>query len=244
MTDVLVLHDDLALTVTETGEGRPFLVLHGGSGPDSMTPVVEHYASTHHVLAPVHPGWDDTPRPDWFSGVDDLATTYLDLLEDRGLADVVVLGCSFGGWVAAEMAVRDRARRIGHLVLVDAVGPEVPGIAVRVPGGRPPGAGGPPGGGPPGGGPSAAAMAAVRAYGGPTMSDPKLLRRLARVHTPTLVVWGEDDLVVSPDFGRAYAAAFPDARFELIPGAGHVPTREEPEATLAAIDTFLTAETP
>ncbi|WNV86407.1 alpha/beta hydrolase [Umezawaea sp. Da 62-37] len=232
-TSVLKIHDDLALTVTETGEGMPFLVLHGGSGPLSTAPVVDHYAATHRVLAPVHPGWDDTPRPEWFSGVDDLATTYLDLLEDRGLDDVTVLGGSFGGWVAAEMAVRDRSRRIGHLVLVDAIGPRIPGVEVGVPAGPPPGAGGPP----------AAAMAAVRAYAGPTMSDPKLLRRLARVDTPTLVVWGEDDRVVSPDFGRAFAAAFPDARFELIPGAGHVPTREAPEAVFAAVDAFLTAET-
>lgn len=52
---------------------------------------------------------DDSPRPEWFSGVDDLAVTYLDLLEDRDLRDVVVLGSSFGGWVAAEAAIQVHA---------------------------------------------------------------------------------------------------------------------------------------
>ncbi|MGP8296844.1 alpha/beta fold hydrolase [Streptomyces inhibens] len=73
----------------------------------------------------------------------------------------------------------------------------------------------------------------------PTMRDPKLLRRLARVRVPTLVVWGQNDSVVSPDLGRAYAAAFANARFTLVPDAGHIPTCEAPDATLAAIGAFL-----
>jgi len=254
---VLQPHPDLSLTLIETGQGRPALVLHGGAGPDSVEDVVARLARGCRVLAPTHPGWDDTPRPEWFNGVDDLAITYLDLLEDRNLSDVVVLGSSFGGWVAAEMAVRDRGRRIGHLVLMDAIGPHIPGFEIRPPGPRGPGAPGDseaPGG--PGGpdpqpaapaagqtprrGPSREAMEALQTYGGPSLSDPKLLRRLPRVHTPVLAVWGSEDTVVTPDFGRAYAAAFPHARFEVIPGGGHIPTREAPEATFAVIDTFLT----
>jgi pimeloyl-ACP methyl ester carboxylesterase len=53
------------------------------------------------------------------------------------------------------------------------------------------------------------------------------------------VIWGANDTVVTPDFGRAYAAAFPHAQFELIPGAGHLPIREEPEAVFTALDHFL-----
>ncbi|SEC81206.1 alpha/beta fold hydrolase [Streptomyces melanosporofaciens] len=236
----------LPLTVRDVGAGRPVLVLHGGGGPASVTDIVDHFAATSRVLAPTHPGWEDTPRPAWFSGVGDLVETYLDLLDDRDLRDVLVVGVSFGGWIAAEMTVRDRARRIGGLVIMGAFGPHVEGHEPQFPT-APPGPPGPPPG--PGSGapapasaprrgPSPAALQALVAYAGPTRSDPKLLHRLARVSVPALAVWGEQDTVVPPDFGRAYAAAIPGARLELIPGAGHIPTREAPEVTFAAIDAF------
>ncbi|MER8153661.1 alpha/beta hydrolase [Streptomyces sp. NPDC094472] len=232
----------LPLTVRDVGAGRPVLVLHGGGGPASVTGIVDHFAATSRVLAPTHPGWEDTPRPEWFSDVGDLVETYLDLLDDRDLRDVLVVGVSFGGWIAAEMTVRDRARRIGGLVVMGAFGPHVEGHDLQfptAPPGPPPGQGsGTPA---PRRGPSPAALQAMVAYAGPTRSDPKLLHRLARVGVPALAVWGEKDTVVPPDYGRAYAAAIPGARFELIPGAGHIPTREAPEVTFAAIDAFSAA---
>ncbi|MFF7652990.1 alpha/beta fold hydrolase [Streptomyces sp. NPDC007983] len=223
----------LPLTLTDVGEGRPVLLLHGGAGPASMTAIADHFTPTRRVLTPTHPGWNDAPRPDWFTGVDGLVETYLDLLDDLRLHDVLVLGSSFGGWLAAEMAVRDRGRRrIGQLVLVGAIGPEVPGHAVRMPTPAP---------GVPG--PSPEAIRTMLAYTGPALADPKLLHRLARVTVPTLAVWGENDAVVTPDFGRAYAGAIPDARFEVIPGAGHLPWQEAPDTVLSVIDAFVTAGT-
>ncbi|MDQ7802930.1 alpha/beta hydrolase [Amycolatopsis sp. A133] len=213
----------------DTGRGDPaVLVLHGGAGPRSVTPVVERLAPRARVLAPTHPGWSGTPRPDWCTGVDDLAVAYLDLLDDEDLEDVVVVGGSFGGWVAAEMAVRDRGRRLGALVLLDAIGPEIEGHPVRLPQ--------PPPGAP---GPDPADLAALRTYTGPGLADAKLLRRLARVRIPALLIWGEDDTVVPPAFGKAYAAAFADARFEVVPGAGHQPAVQAPGATFDLIDEFL-----
>ncbi|OPF81337.1 alpha/beta hydrolase [Streptomyces antioxidans] len=247
----------LPLTVRDVGAGRPVLVLHGGAGPASVSGVVDHFAATSRVLAPTHPGWEDTPRPEWFSGVGDLVETYLDLLDDQDLRDVLVLGSSFGGWIAAEMAVRDRGRRIGGLIVMGAFGPRLEGHEIQFPTPPPdstpaegPGAQGlglAQGTGPGEGsgaagvrrGPSPTALRALAAYAGPVKSDPKLLYRLARVTVPALAVWGENDTVVPPDYGRAYAAAIPGARFELIAGAGHLPTREAPEATFAAIDAFL-----
>jgi pimeloyl-ACP methyl ester carboxylesterase len=221
-------YPDVPIRLTEAGEGKPVLVLHGGSGPDSVAGLVEHLSASAHVLAPTHPGWDGTPRPDWFTGVDSLVETYHDLLDDRAVRDVSVVGSSFGGWLAAEMAVRDRGGRIGRVVLVDSVGPRIPGHEVGVPQGRGPG-------------PAQGAAAALRAYAGPDLNDPKLLIRLARVRVPVLVLWGENDVIVPPDFGRAYAEALPDARFELIPGAGHVPMREAPDMTYELIRSFLGA---
>jgi pimeloyl-ACP methyl ester carboxylesterase len=224
--EVVRVDRDLPLTLTVAGSGPPVFVVHGGHGPGNSRILLDHFAPTSQVLLPTHPGWDGTPRPEWLSGVDDLALLYLDLLDDRDLTEVSIVATSFGGWVASEMAVRDRGHRISRLVLIDAIGPEVPGHQVQVPAGRGPG------GQPP-------IMQVVYAYTGPDMNDPKLLRRLGRVRIPTLVLWGEDDAALSPEFGRIYASAFSNGRFQVIPNAGHIPLQDAPAATLAAITAFL-----
>lgn len=216
----------LELVVREVGKGSPVLVLHGAPGPASIAPLVEHLATGHRVLAPVHPGWDDTVRPDTLDSVAALASVYHDLLDQHGLDDVIVVGTSFGGWVAARMAVEDGPGRISRLVLMDAIGPEIPGQQFTPPSGAR-------------SGPPVQMLAALHAYTGPDMHDPSLLPRLSAVTCPVLVIWGADDTIVTPDFGRAYATAFPRGRFEPIPGAGHLPIREEPEAVFTALDRFL-----
>jgi pimeloyl-ACP methyl ester carboxylesterase len=59
---------------------------------------------------------------------------------------------------------------------------------------------------------------------------------LQRVDVPALVVWGEADPWLEPRFADAYVARLPDARRELVPGAGHWPWLDQPEllARLAA----------
>ncbi|MFE0523598.1 alpha/beta fold hydrolase [Streptomyces sp. MBT33] len=235
---------------------RPVLVLHGGGGPATVAGLAQHFSSAGApTIAPVHPGWDGTPRPDWCTGIDDLALTYLHLLEDNDLTDVVVVGSSLGGWIAAEMAVRDNAGRVGGLVLIDAVGIHVESepitdfFALD---------------------PRAAAeyswhdpdrfyadpatlpaeelarrqgnMATMRLLAGdPYMHDPKLMRRLGRVRQPALLVWGESDRIVTPEYGAAYAKAFGNGRLEVVPEAGHLPHVEQPDATFALIDAWLRA---
>ena len=103
-SDTAPTYADLSLTLSEAGTGRPVLVLHGGGGPATVAGIVQHLSGSARVLAPVHPGWDGTPRPDWCTGVDDLALSCLHLLQDRDLDDVLVVGSSLGGWIAAEMA--------------------------------------------------------------------------------------------------------------------------------------------
>ncbi|MGW1410709.1 alpha/beta fold hydrolase, partial [Streptomyces sp. NPDC002403] len=204
-------------------------------GPASITPLVDHFATGYRVLAPTHPGWDDTVRPDTLNSVAALAAVYHDLVDQHGLDDVTVLGTSFGGWVAARMAVDDRAGRISRLVLMDAIGPKIPGQQINLPSG-------PPVGTSPSAarsGPPAQMLATLHAYTGPDMHDAELLPRLSAVTCPVLLIWGANDTVINPDFGRAYATAFRHGRFELIPGAGHLPIREEPEAVLTALDRFL-----
>ncbi|MFG2309080.1 alpha/beta fold hydrolase [Streptomyces sp. NPDC048566] len=262
LTRTVRQHPDLALTLTETGPaGGPLaLVLHGGGGPGTVQGVAAHLAVRHGMRAvvPTHPGWSGTPRPDRFTRIDDLALAYLRLLGEEEGREVLVVGSSLGGWIGAEMAVRDDGARIRSLVLIDAVGVAVPGEPVRdVLGLRPdelaaysfhdparfavdPGtltedriAA------------RRADMATMRVLAGePYMHDPTLLDRLDRVSIPTLVLWGESDRVVTPAYGRAYAAAFARARFETIPEAGHLPQIERPAETFAALDTHLASLTP
>ncbi|GAA4177234.1 alpha/beta hydrolase [Gryllotalpicola koreensis] len=237
--------------MTETPQNPTVLVLHGGGGPATVGPIAAHLAESAHVLAPTIPGWNGTPRPDELDSPGALARHFLSELTDAGEHDVVVIGNSLGGWIAAEMALADTAGRVGRIALIDAVGIEVPEHPVRDIAGLPPQEIAkfsfhdpsklvvPP--------PTPEGLAIVRgnqaalaAVAG-DMRDQSLGERLGAITVPTLVLWGESDGVVTPDYGRAFAAAIPEARFELIPEAGHLPQLENPAAVFAALDAFLTA---
>jgi pimeloyl-ACP methyl ester carboxylesterase len=73
----------------------------------------------------------------------------------------------------------------------------------------------------------------------PYMHNPKLKRRLHRIKVPTRLIWGEHDGIVTPAYGKAYADAIPGAMLQVIPGAGHFPHLEQPEAFMAALREFL-----
>jgi pimeloyl-ACP methyl ester carboxylesterase len=255
------LGDGLTLTVDEYGDpgaakGSGVLLLHGGGGPRTVAGLGAALSEHAYVIVPTHPGFDGTPRPEWADGIDDLALAYLDLLDTLDLAGVLVIGSSIGGWIAAEMALRDTRGRIGGLVLVNAVGirtdgpdeivdtrtlspAEISALAFHNPALRPD--------------PAAlgqeqlAAQAAnqrtLAVYAGERFThDPKLRRRLHRVAVPALVIWGEQDGIAPVGYGRAYAEAFPRGRFVPIAGAGHFPHIEQPGGTMAAIGEFVDTE--
>jgi pimeloyl-ACP methyl ester carboxylesterase len=74
------------------------------------------------------------------------------------------------------------------------------------------------------------------------MHDPGLRQWLHRVRVPALVVWGANDGIVTPDYGRKLCRSLPDARFEPIPQAGHYPQLERPDEVADAIERFARAE--
>ena len=235
--------------MTETPAAPTFLVLHGGGGPATVAPIATRFAALGRVLAPTLPGWNGTPRPERLDSPRALAAYYLDELADAGETDVVVIGNSLGGWIAAELALADTAGRVRAIVLIDAVGVDVPEHPARDISGLAPQQIAqfsfhdpsklvvPP--------PTPESLAIVRgnqaalaAVAG-EMHDPSLNERLGRIAVPALVVWGESDGVVTPDYGHAFASAIPGARFALIPEAGHLPQLENPAALYAEIDAFL-----
>jgi len=254
-TRTVALGSDLEITFTESGAGRPVLILHGGGGPFTVAGLAGHLAETMHTITPTHPGWNGTDRPEWFTGIDDLAMAYLHYLEDNDLNDVLVIGSSLGGWIGSEMAVRDRAGRITGLILIDGVGINVDAHPIRdffaldargvakyawhdsdrfyvdpatVPAEQ--------------AARTKANMATMRVIAGISMNDPKLMRRLARVRIPTLAIWGDSDGIVTPAYGAAFAGAFQNGRLEVIKDAGHLPQIEQPAATFALIDAFANGQ--
>jgi pimeloyl-ACP methyl ester carboxylesterase/mannose-6-phosphate isomerase-like protein (cupin superfamily) len=243
------------VTVTDRGEGRPFLLLHGGAGPQSVDGFAELLAGSEpaRVLTPLHPGFGGTPRPDHLDSMGGLARLYTGLLDELGLTGVTVVGNSIGGWIATEIALLNDPR-VAAVILVDAAGLQVDAHpiadffsltmdqvaelsyfnpdAFRIDlDALPPAA--------------KAAMAANRqalaVYGGPAMADPSLLGRLPSVASPVLVVWGAADRMVPVEHGEAFARAIPDAQYLLIPDAGHLPQLESPKALLQAVWDFATA---
>jgi pimeloyl-ACP methyl ester carboxylesterase len=62
---------------------------------------------------------------------------------------------------------------------------------------------------------------------------------LRAIAAPTLLVWGERDALVPPSVGRLFETEIPDARLELLEGAGHVPMIERPDAFSRTLLAFL-----
>ncbi|MFE3827107.1 alpha/beta fold hydrolase [Streptomyces sp. NPDC059092] len=256
-TRTVDLAHGLSVTIDEYGaeaDGTCVLLLHGGAGPRTMTGLATALSDHVHAISPTHPGFDGTPRPDWCDSVADLAVAYLDLLDTLDLTGVMVIGNSVGGWIAAEMALRDTKGRIGALTLLNAVGihahmkanqvvdprtmapAEVAKLSFATDAFRPDfstfsdeqrAA-------------AAANQKTLAVYGGAGFShDAKLRGRLHRVTLPVLVVWGEEDGIASPTYGRGYADAFPNSRFVPVPEAGHFPHIEQLGRTLGAIGDFV-----
>lgn len=253
----------VTLEVHHGGSGAPLVLLHDQdvlNQPETQQ-VARTLAEQFRVVAPSHPGFGGSTLPAWLDSVDDLAYVYLDWLRaEFGGEPVRMMGMGFGGWIAAEIAVRCEDA-LSALVLVDALGikvsdrttsdiadvfaipgrqlleltwhdPERGEQAMLMPGV---------------GQPSldeltvllrnrqTAALLGWKPY----MHNPKLRRRLARISVPTLVVWGESDRVVLPSYGRAYAESIPGARFEVVQAAGHFPYLEQPDELLRLVTPFL-----
>lgn len=234
------------------GDGQPLVFLHGAGGHTGWMAFLEELSQRYAVFAPEHPGFVHSDDPPWLDEVADLAYFHLDLFEALGLDRVHLIGTSLGGWMAAELAVRSTAR-LASLTLVGAVGITADGHPIpdifRMPveenlqrfyadperasrrladlgkadlnlvaKNR---------------------ATVMRLAYRPRFHNPGLAKWLHRIDVPTLLVWGAEDGLVPPQFGKAYQALIPGSCLVMLPNAGHAPFDEQKDAFLAAFSDFI-----
>jgi pimeloyl-ACP methyl ester carboxylesterase len=102
------------------------LYLHGLGMTRRWLPFHEELAGHCDLIAPEHPGFGESELPDWLLGIDDVVLHYADLANVLDLPTFHLIGYSFGGWIAAELAVF-YPERLRSLVLIEAMGLRVPG---------------------------------------------------------------------------------------------------------------------
>jgi len=241
--------------VVRRGKGRPILALHGFDTMDPAAPFLDLLARHGEIVAPSSPGFGHSPRPKDFDSIYDLVHLYLGALDALPGDKVTLIGFSFGGWVAAEVAAAC-SHRLDKLILVDPLGIKIsdretadildifnrsPDEVRRKTWHNPDRFA-----------PDYNAMSdeAVVIYARnrealclyawhPYMYNPQLPRWLGRIAVPTQLVWGASDGVVTPDYGRAYSRLIPGSRFTLIEGAGHHPEIEQSQAFVERVAAFL-----
>ncbi len=210
------------LDVRRYGTGSPLVVLHGEYGVTFAEAFLEQLGAHHEVFVPHHPAWAGSSRPHHIETTRDIALVQQEFIEGFG-APVPVIGLSFGGWVAAEVASTSPGL-IASLVLISPTGIKVGGREDRdfvdlyvtasdqrrslLSSTK----------GPPMNPEIAleiakAEEAVARYCWSPYMHDPGLRHRLRRITAPTLVLSGSDDrFVLHPDYFETYARLIGEER--------------------------------
>ncbi|MBT3884622.1 MAG: alpha/beta hydrolase [Rhodospirillaceae bacterium] len=250
-TETLTVRD-VELTLRRAGEGETLLLLHGANGSMSWLPVFEALAENYHVILPDHPGFGDTVAPGWMDNISDVSYFYLDVIEALGLDQFHLAGHSMGGWIAAEIGVRD-AHRIKSLTLISAAGIRVDGtpmgdlfawspeetvghvfaqksfrdqaLAME---------------------PNEAQIEvmlrnrqmAARLCWTPRLHNPDLRKWLHRLDLPTLILWGDSDGIFPEPYAHAYHELIPGSELEVYENCGHVPMAEARDAFLGRLQAF------
>lgn len=235
------------------GDGPPLLFLHAAGGAGRWHEFHELLARRFTVFAPDHPGFGGSDQLADVDDMTDLVYHYLDVMDRLGLDRPHVVGGSFGGWLAAELAVA-APHAVGSLTLLSPAGlrlPEHPVADLFLMTPRQ----------------LAAALfhdpakaadffpadpgiddylaayrdmtALARFAWTPFMCNPKLARRLHRVTAPTRVVWPDDDRIVPVAHGRRYAELISGAELTVVEDCGHAMYFERPAEFAGVVTEFL-----
>ena len=239
------------------GSGPPLLVIHGELGVPGWLDSFAQLAERYDVIVPSLPGYGRSTRPDWIMGVHDLAAWITWFARDLDLdTSVNVIGCSLGGWVAAEIATV-APQLFNKLVLVGAMGlkpehgeifdyfleggltglrrafhrPEQSSEFMRYWGTE--------------WTPDQADLVeqhremTCRLAWKPYMHSLSLRHLLPGITTPTLLVWGREDAITPIECGELYQRAIPHARLTIMDNCGHMPEMEHPAQFTQLVENFL-----
>ncbi len=217
----------------ESGRGAPLLYLHGIDGP-GRSPLLDDLAKTFRVIAPQWPGFGDSTIPSWMMGIADAALFSLDLIDALGLDRLHLAGHSIGGWIAAELAIRNTSR-LASLALIAPAGvmPDAapaddifllngeaavraqffdPSLAEREIAAR-------------AGDPVDRTLqnraGLARLGWTPRLASVQLPTWLHRIDAPTLLVWGEEDRLIPYANHAVFAQAIPRCEVVRLPQCGH-----------------------
>ena len=244
---------DVRVRLHRAGRGPKVLFLHGAGGVPQWLPFFELLAEDYEILVPEHPGFGGSDDPAWIRSMADLALFYLDFAEEAGLDGLHLIGNSLGGWLSAEILIRDRAR-FRSLVLLAPAGIRVKGI-------------------PCGDNFIWAPEEAVRnlyhdqsfadrllaltpseeqldgmlhnrftvaKFGWqPRWYDPDLEKWLHRIKLPSLVIWGDDDKIMPRAYAGLWQERLPDARLVRVAQCGHLPHVEQAPLVSGQVIDFL-----
>ena len=251
---VRVAETDLALI--KGGSGKPLLILHDELGYPGWMAWNAAFAESRTLLIPLQPGFGKSPRLDWIRSYRDLAGFYSQMVRERRLDPVDVIGFSAGGFIAAEMAAAD-PKIFSHMVLVAPMGikPNEGEILdffaltirhhLRVTAAEPD-----------------KTPEFAHIYGGemtpaqfeafedaraetarigwePFMHNPSLPYLLRGLTTPTLLIRGAHDSVVPRGCIDEYHKAIPGAQVVELAGVGHRPEIEDALSFERAVEKFL-----
>jgi pimeloyl-ACP methyl ester carboxylesterase len=239
--------------VARAGKGPALLILQGANNVEGWLPLYDSLAKDFAVILPTHPGYTGSGPATWLDNVSDLANYYLDFLKAHDLRDVHVLGLSLGGWIAADLAVRNTSR-LASLTLVSAPGIYLPGcepldIFLRSDAQfmddlfhSPEAAAGP----------KAAALdpsreddllnnkvTTAKLTWEPRLYDPNLRKWLHRIDVPTRIVWGENDRILPAAYAGEWGRLIAHAKVSTIPQCGHLPQVEAPDALETILRSFI-----
>lgn len=245
------------------GSGEPLLFLHGFEGHPGDAPFLQRLAQRHTVIAPELPGYAGSmDGAEQLQEITDYALYYRRFIEEQAGRPVDLIGHDLGGMLAAEVAIIS-PHLVRRLVLVDAFGlwleeHEIADVFVKTPQALAELLWADPNGAAAGqplpnvdqaAGEANPATQALNAHQNRAIAakflwavpDRGLAKRLPYLQAPTLLVWGERDRLIPPAYAEAFQSRIRDARTAIIPGAGHLPMLEQPEAFDAAVEAFLSA---
>ena len=241
------------VTLRRTGKGPPLIFFHGADGYTQWLPFFDALAENYELLVPEHPGFGASDDPPLIRSVNDMAMFYLDFLETMNLKDAHFVGHSLGGWIAAEILIRDRARA-KSLTLISSAGIRVEGVlsgdlfiwnreellrnmfhdpayaevilALNLTDEQIDTA-------------LKNRFTATKLGWQPRWYNPDLAKWLHRIKLPSLVVWGDDDKIMPAAYAKLWLAKLPQAQLAMIKDCGHVPQVEKQAETIAAVRGFL-----